>query len=208
VGIEPSLDISRFAEFAEALQGEGARSERVVRQALDRVGTHSPPTLGDELTAVSRELDGAFRTIDSAAEELRVQNEALFAARVELEGTSALFRELFELAPTPYLVTDIETRIAYANDAACALLRCPKNALVRKPLACFVSLDERMPFRAAVLRTRESSTVCTWPTALLPRGAEKPLDCRMRVRPVAASGAQPPLALYWNITEETDEDLF
>jgi len=34
------------------------------------------------------------------------------------------------------------------------------------------------------------------------------VNCRMRVRPASASEAQVPLALYWNITEETDEDLF
>ena len=200
-------DISQFAEFADTVRGKWANNEHAVRQALERVGDRLPAA-GHELTDVSRELDGAFRTLDSAAEELRVQNEALFSARVELEGTSALFRELFDLAPIAYVVTDTETRIAYANDAACALLRCPKNALVRKPLTCFVSLDDRIQFRAAVLRARETDAVSTWPALLVPRGAARTLECRMRVRPAAASGVQPLLALYWNITEEIDEDLF
>ena len=205
---EPTADITQFAEFADAVQGRRLRSERIVRHALERVGSRSPADVGSELLDVSRELDGAFRTLDSAAEELRVQNEALFSARFELEETSALFRELFELAPTAYVVTDMEARVVYANDAACALLGCPKNVLVQKPLACFVSLEDRSGFRAAVARARETSTVSTWPVALFPRGASRTLECRMRVRPVAASGSQLRLALYWNITEETDEDLF
>jgi hypothetical protein len=38
--------------------------------------------------------------------------------------------------------------------------------------------------------------------------SSRPFGCRMRLRAVAASGANSPTALYWNFTEETDEDLF
>jgi len=205
---DSSPDVSQFAEYADDVRGKSVRSERIVRRALARVERRYPAGLGSDLADVSREINDTFRTLDSVTEELRVQNEALFAARYDLEGTSALFRELFELAPTAYLVTNAEARIAYANDAACALLRCPKNALVGKPLACFVSLEQRGTFRKALLRVCETRAVSTWPVDLFPRGATRTLECRMRVRPVAASGSQLRLALYWNITEETDEDLF
>ena len=205
---DSSPDVSQFAEYADDVRGKSVRSERIVRRALARAGRLYPAALGTELADVSREIADTFRRLDGVTEELRVQNEALFAARYDLEGTSALFRELFELAPTAYVVTNADGYIEYANDAACALLRCPKNALVRKPLACFVSLEERGTFRKAVLRVCESRAVCTWPVSLFPRGASRTLECRMRVRPVAASGSQLRLALYWNITEETDEDLF
>jgi PAS domain S-box-containing protein len=157
---------------------------------------------------VSRELESTFRTLDTAAEEIRVQNEALFAARTEVEGSSALFVHLFELAPTAYLVTSDETRIIYANQAACGLLHVSKNSLVGKPLTCFVSLEDRSAFRTAVVRARETEGVTTWPAALVPRSAASWVDCRLRVRSVSASGAHIPRMLYWNITEETDEDLF
>ena len=205
---DSSPDVSQFAEYADDVRGKSVRSERIVRRALARAGRRWPAALGADLADVSREINDTFRTLDGVTEELRVQNEALFAARYDLEGTSSLFRELFELAPTAYLVTNADAHITYANDVACALLRCPKNALVRKPLACFVSLEERVAFRTAVLRVCESGAVCTWPVSLFPRGASRTLECRMRVRPVAASGSQLRLALYWNITEETDEDLF
>ena len=201
-------DMSEFAAFADALGGRRARSEPVVRQALARVRVRHFADAGDDLARVAHELDDTYQSLDSAAEELRVQNEALFAARVELESASALFRDLFELAPTPYLVTNAATHVSYANEAACALLRCSKNGLVGKLLVCFVPLNARSAFRAALLRTRQGGAVCTWPTTLTPRGGGGLLHCRMRVRPASASGMQPPLALYWNITEETDEDLF
>ena len=206
--MEQLPNISTFADFAEAILGYRERTESIVRGALVRLSDHQPPRVCQELADVSRELEGTFRTLDNVAEELRTQNEALFAARVELEGASALFRDLFELAPTPYVVTTTETGIVYANDAACALLRVPKNALVGKPLTCFIALEERSAFRAGVIRARESSNVSTWPTVLAPRNAPSCIDCRLRVRSVSTPGVQIPRMLYWNITEETDEDLF
>ena len=201
-------EMSEFAAFADALGGQRALSEPVVRQALARMGVRHFDDIGDDLTSVSHEIGDTYQFLDNAVEEIRVQNEALFAARVELDAASALFRDLFELAPTPYVATDADTHIIFANEAACTLFRCSKNVLLGKPLDCFIALDERQAFRSAVLRTRQGDAVCTWPTALTPRGAGGLVYCRMRVRPASASGTQPPLALYWNITEETDEDLF
>src|SRR5688572_26695107 len=185
--IKPAPDISQFAEFAEEIRDKRVHSEYVFRQARSRVGRRFPAEFAEDLTDVSREIDGTFPILDTAAEELRVQNEALFAARTELEGTSAVFRDLFEFAPVAYLVTDADTRILYANVAASTLLRCPKNYLVRKPLTCFVSLNERMAFRTSILRAREANTLSTWPAALSPRGVKELVNCRMRVRPASAS---------------------
>ena len=208
MSIQPLPDTGEFAEFAESLRTRRTRTEVVVRQALRQAAVRYPDGTPSELIDVSHEVDGALSTLDTAAEELRVQNEALFAARFELEGKSALFHDLFELAPTAYIVTDATTRILYANDAACTLIRIPKNALVRKLLVSFVTLDERMAFRTGVLRTYESNAVCTWLVTVSPRGSTRPIDCRLRVRTGSIFGEETPRTLYWNITEETDEDLF
>lgn len=201
-------DFGEFAEFAEALRGQRLRSARVVRRALRRAGQRYPDSISDELNDVSRALDGTLNELDRAAEELRVQNEALFSARLELEGAAAVFRDLFEFAPCAYAVTDSDTGIIYANDALCTLLQRPKNALAGKPLICFVPLEERASFRAAVVRCNLSKAVTSWPAVLFSPGASAKLMCRMRVRPATAPGSQTPRALYWNITEEIDEDLF
>ena len=207
MSLEPAPDPSSFADFADAIAGHRVRTERVVRDALGRVSARAVDASSD-LADMSIALDGTFRTLDTAAEELRVQNEALFAARIELEDASALFRDLFELAPTAYLVTTNETRIVYANEAACGLLRIAKNALSGKPFTCFIPLEERAAFRAGVMRACEANGVSTWPTTLGPRGVPSRIECRLRVRSVSASGGRMPRMLYWNITEETDEDLF
>jgi PAS domain-containing protein len=204
--IEPQPDLSDFAEFAETLRGDRIRSERVVRRALRRAGQRTHGTATEELTLLSRAFAGTLGRLDRAAEELRVQNEALFAARMELETASAFFCDLFERAPSAYLVTSPDTRIRYANEAACSILRRRKNALAGKPLICFVPLEDRSDFRTAVIRAGSAAAVSQWPISLFPTGASRKLQCRACVRVVA--DARPDRALYWNILEETDEDLF
>jgi PAS domain-containing protein len=129
---------------------------------------------------------------------------------MELEGTSALFRDFFELAPSAYLVTgtDARFRILYANQAACTLLDARKNALAGKHFICFVPPEDRDTFRSAVLRNTSPGAISEWPATLVPSDAAAKISCRMRVRAVSAAGASTSRALYWNITEETDEDLF
>jgi PAS domain-containing protein len=208
MSVEPNTDVSEFAEFADALRGQRAQSERVVRHALHRVDERHPGRFLDEMRDISRVIDGTLGELDRAAEELRVQNEALLAARVDLEGTSLLFHDLFELAPSAYVVTTAETRILYVNQEACSLLGRHKNALAGKPLICYVPLEERGGFRTAVLRSTSPGAVSEWPATLLPRGAAATIKCRMRIRAVSAPGTQASCALFWNIMEETDEDLF
>jgi PAS domain-containing protein len=204
----PSPDIGDFAEFAEALHGRRERQAHDVHDAFTRVGDMFPDATPGILAAAKQAVEVTLGDLESATEELRIQNEALFSARAELEESSALFRDLFELAPSAYLVTTIDTCIAYANDTACTLLNRRKNALVGKPLVCFVPLDARMAFRAAVVRSTENSVITSWPAVLCPSGTSRPISCRMRVRLVPISGSVPRSVLYWNVNEESDEDLF
>lgn len=208
MSVEPNLDLGEFAEYADTLRGQRAENEKLVRHALRRVGDRYPARFLDEVRDITRAIDGTLRELDRAAEELRVQNEALLAARVDLEGTSLLFRDLFELAPSAYLVTTPDTRILYANRDACELLARHKNALAGKPLICFVPLEDRSGFRSAVLRSASPGAISEWPATMVPSGAAANIKCRVRIRAVSAQGARISRALFWNIMEETDEDLF
>jgi len=208
MSVEPEPDVSQFADFANALQDERARSEQVVRRALNRVGDHYPDRFRNELNDVSKAVDGTLATLERAVEELHSQNDALFAARVELEASYVQFCEFFELAPMPYVVTSTDTRVLHANQAACALLGRRRNGLAGRLLISCVPLESRPAFRDAVVRSTESGMVSDWPATLLSFNGEARINCRMRVRAVAAPGAGSSRALYWNITEETDEDLF
>ena len=190
------------------------RSSASVPRASKSLGTLSGasasdiPRFLDEVRNISRAIDGTLGELDRAAEELKVQNEALLAARTELEGTCLLFHDLFELAPSAYVVTTTDTRILFANQEACELLGKRKNALAGKPLICYVPLEDRSGFRSAVLRSALPGAISEWPAMLLPSGAAATIKCRMRIRAVSASSARVSRTLFWNIMEETDEDLF
>ena len=73
-----------------------------------------------------------------------------------------------------------------------------------------LDVEHRGAFTSALMRSLSPGMVSDWPATLLSKDgpASKPCGCRMRIRAVAASGATTPTALYWNFTEETDEDLF
>ena len=206
---EPKPDISEFADFADALFKQRRRSEKVVRLALNRAKAQSPVPV-NELNDVSRALDSALNVVEHAVEELRMQNDALFAARTEVEDAYAQFRDFFEFAPAAYVVTSPDTRVRYANQAACALLGLRRNGLAGQLLITWVPLEHRGAFRSALIRSLSPGMVSDWPATLLSKDgtSSRPFNCRMRIRAVVASGASSPTALYWNFTEETDEDLF
>jgi len=212
MGFKSFPDVAEFAEFAEIADGRhahGAESEQAVRTMLQRVRPNALERFGaDDLATASQVLEGTFHDIDRAVEELRVQNEALTAARFDLEKSSAIFLALFERAPFAYLVTTTAAQITFANEAACRLLRRPKNALVKKPLACFVPLEEREAFREALARSCTSPAVATWPVSLIPTRADTSIRCRVHVGVMEDRSPGAPTLLYWNIMEETDEDLF
>jgi len=207
---EPKPDVSEFAEFADALRKQRVRSEKVVRRALNRAKEHYPVPFAEELKEVSRALDNALNAIERAVEELHVQNDALFAARTEVEDAYAEFRDFFEFAPAAYVVTTPDTRVRYANHAACNMLGLRRNGLAGQLLISRVPLEHRGAFRSALIRSSAPGLVSEWPAVLLSKDetSTKPLVCRMRIRAVAASGETSPTVLYWNFTEETDEDLF
>ena len=128
-------DVSEFADFADALRKQRLGSEQVVRRALNRANAHYPVPLTDDLNDVSRALDNARNVIERAVEELHLQNDALFAARTEVEDAYAQFRDFFEFAPAPYVVTspDTRVRVRYANHAACSSPR-PSKKWARRPV--------------------------------------------------------------------------
>ena len=209
MGFKSFPDVAEFAEFADALHAHGAEGEQAVKSMLQRVRPNALDAFAaEDLASASHALEGAFHDIDRAVEELKVQNEALASARFDLEESSAIFRDLFERAPFAYVVTTTTAHITFANDAACTLLRRPKNALTHKPLSAFVPLDEREAFRQALARSCTSPAVATWPLSLMPTAAGTSIRCRVHVGVVESRTPGAPTLLYWNIAAETDEDLF
>src|SRR5690349_15179396 len=68
------------------------------------------------------ELMNALEELHTAEEEMMQQNEALLESEVSLQLAHQHYRDLFELAPLGYLVTDVHGLIQEANRAAVSLL--------------------------------------------------------------------------------------
>ena len=90
----------------------------------------------------------AFEELQVAQEELRVQNDALAAADAAADLERERYRDLFEHAPSGYLVTDADGVVCQANRAAGDLLNVAPKYLVGKPLSVFVSSADRPAFLA------------------------------------------------------------
>ena len=87
-------------------------------------------------------------------------------------GTLAYFKELFELAPAAYIVTDVNLAIEDANTAAVKLLRRPLDELIGKPLTMFVEHGERAIFHRMVTESLIALKQLVQPLTLQPESGE------------------------------------
>jgi PAS domain S-box-containing protein len=158
-------------------QAERARRRASGLRERSQAGAAPEELLGEALEG----LQASFEALSMSDEELRVQNEELAATQEALAAEHQRYRELFELAPDPYLVTDADGAVRDANDAAVGLLGVARDALLRRPLAVFVPAEERREFRARLLRLAQTGREADWPLRLRPRGGE--------ARPLVATAA-------------------
>ena len=134
--ISPSGHAGDFERQADALiRRLEALSERVVS------ATGDPPS--PLVAEMLEELSAAVEELEVSTEEIHGQNEALVEAKKQLDVESARYRELFDLAPDGYLVTDTVGVILESNRAASELLGIPGHFLNQKPLVVFVEAADR-----------------------------------------------------------------
>lgn len=147
----------------------------------------------------AEELNALLEELNVAEEELRQQNEELYAARDLLEQERQHYRDLFELAPDGYLVTDTLGVVREANRAAAALLAVAPDRLVGKPLASFVALPDRRAFRRELLPLGEPRRTLGWDVRLQPRGGQ-PFYAALTVAFVLDRTGKP-TALRWQVRD-------
>jgi PAS domain S-box-containing protein len=137
-----------------------------LEQAADDLG----PDRRRLVTAALEEYRRARAELGVAWEELHAANRELLDLRYELELERRRYRELFELAPDGYVVSDSIGTIREANRAAATLLNVTSGTLVGKPLAQFVAPEDRRVFRPYVTRLRHAERPEELWVALRPRG--------------------------------------
>jgi len=170
-----------------------------ITSEIRRVDDASP--LRREGKLLLDELTLAFEELQVAEEELHVQTEELSASRMLLEGERLRYRELFEHAPVPYLVTDQQGVIIDANRAAAAFLRVAPAYLRGKPLVVFVSPARRRAFREQ-LPALGSSPVETAHLRIRPR--KRPARSVVASVGVVRDRRGAVLELRWLLVDETE----
>ena len=142
--------------------------ERSVRQSSGErhLPTHvneEPPA--DEHAVLTEELA-------AARAQLRRQAAELENARQLLQTERARYRELFDVAPEGYIITDPAGAIREVNRGAAALLNLPAEYVIGKPLVVFVDPSDRKAFRVHAYRARSAHAEEGWTITLLPRDSD------------------------------------
>jgi PAS domain S-box-containing protein len=178
-------------------------SERVTSSSKRERGADAParPPLVQQasqrrLSDAHEALQRTLEEVELAERELAQQNEELIAAREALEVERHRYRELFELAPDGYVISNAQGIVEEANQAAAALLNTSEIALRGKPLAVFVAPPGRQAFRSLL---REVATagrrVQNYELQLVPRAGAPATAASATSAPAAsAAGASAPAA--------------
>lgn len=157
-----------------------------LKQATTRYNTllqQSRTTYGDKAsieTDALRELAAALEELNVTAEELQAQNDALRDAYQEIEKERTHYAELFGLVPDAYIVTDSFATVIEANQAAESMLQMPGDRMRGKPLAVFISEQDRKAFRDGLREIHQTDTRLEWTAMITPRSGT-PFRATVRV---------------------------
>lgn len=150
---------------------------------LDKLYQSTGPSVHlqpDLLPTAFQELGTASEELQVALEELHQQSEELADVRVAVEVERQHYQELFEFAPSGYLLTDAYGTIREANRAAATLLNVEQRFLVGKPLLIFVAEAQRQILRFQITQLQQAEQVQEWVLCLCPRRNE-PFNAVLKV---------------------------
>lgn len=142
---------------------------------------------GGETAALAAVTDGLSSILDQLRgmqEDLTARGDDLATTLSALERAHQRYRDLFELAPDPYLVTDADSRILEANHAAIRLIGYSRAYTYGRSLLSFVAPDSAL-IVSARLRTMDEARadyLAEWELRLRTRGRAQPRVMRARVR--------------------------
>jgi PAS domain S-box-containing protein len=117
------------------------------------------------------EMETAAEELRSAEEEIRHQNEELLATQSQLEDERRRYRDLFEMAPDGYVVTDQRAVITEANRAAGRMLGMRQQFLAGKSLLLFFHADDVRTARHQMTLSQQTQTPAEWTARITPRAA-------------------------------------
>lgn len=136
-----------------------------IRARRGRPPVGPAPSPDDE----AEESETALEELRVAVEELHRLGDRLASSQDVAESERRRYREIFDLAPVGYVITDAYGAVLEANLAAAVLLNIRPQHLARKPLAGFLPEEARPAFRAALDRLGRTDRLDSFETRLLPR---------------------------------------
>lgn len=142
---------------------------RQLESASQRIGERRcpPPESAPSEAALDAEwalaqLDEAWEELEVADEELQAQSDQIAEVGRVLDEERQRYRELFDFAPEPYLVTDPLGKITAANLAAVELFGRPASKLDGRLLISFVCVPDRLAFRERIGRASQGTRAERW----------------------------------------------
>ena len=124
---------------------------------MDRPADLPPAEQTEALRGVSALLMTSLEELKVAEEELRDQADRLANHQAAVDDAVRHYRQLFQRAPLPMILTDRYGTIHDANFAAAELLRRQASHLHRKPLAAIVATPSPDKFRVQLSMMTEDS---------------------------------------------------
>jgi len=164
-----------------------------VQSLYQQAGPHAQSN--SVLSRAFEELAHALEELQAADRALQQQREEALNKQTELELESKRYKDLFDHAPSGYIVTSVDGAIRQANPAALALLETSDRAIVGRPLAVFLPDGQRRAFRDKIAQVLQESAPQEW-TLSMCSWEGTPLEVRLKASALRGTGGRP-LAVYW-----------
>jgi len=149
---------------------------------------------------LTQDLSTAYEELRVADEEIRSQQEHILGLLTDQRRLAQQHERLFALIPVPVLTTDRAGVVRTANAAAAALLGLGLTRLVGKPIATFVTPEERPALRQRLaLHSPEAGGLRHTVTLRSRDGRE------LRVEAVASVLPGEPVELSWMLLASGNE---
>ena len=170
------------AQFIQYLQAIHAQTAALYEYAmpLSQGNTKQITKIFEAIATSLGNLQLSYEEMQTSLEASTVIEEDILEQSAQLLTQRDRYYDLFQFAPDAYLLTDANGLILEANAAARKLLNIPQNCLLRKPLAVFVSQEERQAFRLHLNQLAQVEQVQDWEMSLCPRDG-KPFAAQLKV---------------------------
>jgi two-component system, cell cycle sensor histidine kinase and response regulator CckA len=185
----------------QAIAAAHQRWENLSQRASQTENQNDDPEL---LPAAMAEIATSLEELYVLVEELKRQNEELIATRHLLEAERQRYQDLFEFAPDPYLVTDVNGVIQEANLAAVQLLNVRPSYLLGKPLSVFVHHGESKKFRQLLLQLQQQRQKVTAELRIFHNQGKIDLTAEVTVALIAGSSQGKTDSLRWLLRDISD----